>query len=48
MSLSDLENVVCSLQFVYNKCTIGLATSLMDDYQPIGKTTIISYIMLKF
>jgi len=36
---SELEEVVCSLQFVYSKSMLGLAPALLDDFQPIDVAT---------
>ncbi|XP_053406458.1 telomerase protein component 1-like [Mercenaria mercenaria] len=34
-SFADLEDVVCNLKFIYNKCMLGLTAELIDDYQPL-------------
>ena len=31
-----LESILCDLVFIYRKCTLGLATQLLEDYQPTG------------
>ncbi|KAL4232139.1 hypothetical protein ACF0H5_009714 [Mactra antiquata] len=34
-SYTELKEVICSLQFIRSKCMLGLASDLIEDYQPL-------------